>query len=270
MHTADEVLKEPYISSDLPLAKAREWIKKREQPLLEEAIKLLEELRRRHPHAMQIVPDLALALLENNDHEGFQRLVAECASDPMAMGEEMLCRCGRLLRESGDSLVCLDGSSPDKNSPIALERYRLALHQYEQAYAVGQSYYPGVNIAALRLRIYAVSPPNERDQQDLLTAKELATTLLQRRRQWPRNPSVPDDELWRIATTADCHLLREEWSLAAENYQLAQKHRARQPFHVACMRRTADGIVNCYKRIGRGDLGPFQDSHNVFGEGGTG
>ena len=43
MNTADDVLREPYITYDLPLAKAREWIKKRDKPLLAEAIKLLKE-----------------------------------------------------------------------------------------------------------------------------------------------------------------------------------------------------------------------------------
>jgi len=270
MNTADEVLREPYITHDLPLAKAREWIKKRDKPLLAEAIKLLKELRRRHPYAMQIMPDLALALLENGDREDFERLLAECYPDPMAMTEEMLCRYGRRLRESGDSLVCLDGSSPDTNAQVALDRYGLALRQYDQAYAISQSYYPGVNIATLRLRICAISPSNSRNHRDLSAVKNLANRLMEQRQQWTRNPSASDDEVWRIATTADCHLLCEQWSMAAENYQLALRDRACQPFHVECMRRTVEGIVNCYKRIGRSDFGPFQDLRNVFGERGTG
>ena len=176
----------------------------------------------------------------------------------MAMTEEMLCRYGRRLRESGDSLVCGDGSSPDANAQVALDRYCLALHQYEQAYAISQGYYPGVNIATLRLRICAVSPPNSRNHRDLSAVKDLANRLMERRQQWPRNPSASDDEVWRIATTADCHLLCEQWSIAAENYQLAQRDRACQPFHVECMRRTAEGIVNCYKRIGAASLAPFK------------
>ena len=264
MDTAEEVLQEPYLSYDVPLDKAREWIKKREPALLKEAVTLLQELRRRHPYAVQILPDLALSMLESGDREGARKIVDEYRPDDMAMGEEMLCRFGRLLRESGDDNVCFDGSASDWNTDVALEEYRLALRQYEQAYAIRQSYYPGVNVAALRLRIYAVSPPEDRDQRDLSAAQDFAGRLLQRRRQWPRNPYAEDDHLWRIATTGDCHLLREEWNPAAENYRQVQQDQACQPFHIACMRRTVEGIVHCFKRIGRTDFGPFQDLQNVF------
>jgi hypothetical protein len=265
MNTAEEVLREPYVSYEIPLAKARQWIKKRERPLLEEAIKLLQALRDRHPYATKILPDLALAMLESNDREGAERLLAQYRPDDMAMGEEMLCRCGRLLRESGDENVCLDGSARDPNRDRALERYDLSLRQYERAYAIRQSYYPGVNVAALRLRIYAVTPAGVRDPHDLSALQDFATRLLERRQQWPRNPEANDDELWRIATTGDCHLLREEWAPAAENYKLVQQDRACQPFHVECMRRTAEGVIHCFRRIGRTDFGPFEDLRNVFG-----
>lgn len=264
MDTADKVLETPYATYEFPLARAREWIKSRDKALLEEAIKLLEELRKRHPHAVPVIPELVLARLESGDLDGARQILAQCG-DPIALGEEMLSRYGRTLRESGDAYVCLNGSDKDPDVEIALGRYRLALQQYEDAYAVRQGYYPGINIATLRLLIYAVNPAESRDDKDLQNAKDLAKRLLDGRSKWARNTAEPDDELWRIATAADCYLLREDWAPAAELYQMAKKEPACKPFHVACMRRTAERIISCYQRTGRSNFGPFQDLRNIFG-----
>lgn len=265
-NTAEEVLEEPYVCYDIPHAKAREWIRSQDEGLLQEAVKLLKKLLELHPHAMQVVPDLALAHLELQDREAARRVLAAYEFAPMALGEEFLCRRGRALRESGDDYVCLDGSGPDKNAALALEHYQLALAQYDAAQKVRRGYYPGINSAVLGLTIHAVTPPDVKEKPSLQEVKKTATQLEEHWHEWGRNSTEPDDHVWRTATMADCHLLREEWDAAAELYRSAQRDPYCRPGHVATMRRTAERIVKCYKRLGREEFGPFSDLDALFPE----
>lgn len=139
--------------------------------------------------------------------------------------EETLCRWGRLWKDRGDRWL-----DAGQDTPAAACCYREALRFYEQAYALGQNYYPGINVATLSLLV-----------GDAGRAGNMARTLRDALAQRPRDGSL--DTLWRLATEAEANLLLGEHAQAAVLYQSALRHARCQPHMREAMLRQVERIL---------------------------
>ena len=262
MKKAKEIFRCAWISYDAPLAKAKEWTRSGDEDLQRQAVKLLKKLRRRYPHGGEIGQELVLALIECNRLEQAEQILGELAASEKSGREELLCRWGRIFKDRADTYVSLENASDDTDPIKAVQLYRAALSKYENAYQVRRGHYPGINVAALHLAIYAVAPEDLRSDADRQGSEERAEELLERKGSWPHE--LEDDDVWHLATQADCHLLLGRWSEAASLYDAAQKNPKCRPRSIASMRKNAQRNVQCFRRVGVEDLGPFNKLDKVF------
>ncbi len=262
MKKAKKILRRVWISYDAPLAKAKEWTRSGDEDLQREAVKLLKKLWRRYPHGGEIGQELVLALIERNRLEQAEQVLKELALSEKSGREEILCRWGRIFKDRADTHVSLEDPSADTDPIKAVQLYRVALAKYEDAYQVRRGHYPGINVASLHLAIYAVAPEDLRSDADRQGSEDRARDLLERKYSWPHE--LEDDDVWHLATQADCHLLLGQWSEAAELYEAAQKNPKCRPRSVASMRKNAQRTVQCFRRVGVDDVGPFNKLDKVF------
>ena len=144
------------------------------------------------------------------------------------LDEETLCRWGRLFKDRGDDYLELPGAVSNRFAPnrdMAIEFYRKSLEKYDQAYRIRFGYYPGINKATLLLIVGSLKAAADRSggrplDRNLLESEELAGKLLESRASW--RVDHPDDEtIWHPATAGEAHLLRQEWTQAADLYREA-------------------------------------------------
>jgi tetratricopeptide (TPR) repeat protein len=210
---------------------AREFARSRRPDFIQPAIEMFEDLLGRHPSAVEIRQELALALCELSDLTGDEsprRKSERVLSDLDAYHPhyETLCRWGRLWKDRGDREFDVSGNAGtvpgDKNDAARREglksrmSYERALEYYRQAYEIERHYYPGINVATL-LRLLG----------DAAAAERLARTLLDELEKLPRDATP--ETVWRLATQAEAHLIVGDCDAAAVLYTAALKHSKCQP-----------------------------------------
>jgi hypothetical protein len=193
------------------------------------AIRVLEDLRTKHPHALKVRAELVLAYLQDGRREQAEQELSCVERDfPVDEDEETLCRFGRLRRDVGDDWV--KGDDPtDEQFRMADREYELAWRLYDRAFKIRKGHYPGMNRASLYLlRAWAARSADIRDTL-IRQAKKAAAELLARLDQWPHEN--PEDDIWHLASAAEGQLLLEKWPVALENYRSAIAHELAGAFH---------------------------------------
>lgn len=149
-----------------------------------------------------------------------------------------------------------------QDPPRAEGYYRRALAKYDEAYRIRNGHYPGINEATLLLILGSLSPATAQPNADCEASRELAQELLERRASWPLDR--PDDELWHLATEAEARLLLGQWSEAVQGYRRALAHELCTPHSRKAMKKQAERILDCHRRLGTGGVETFS-LEEVFG-----
>jgi hypothetical protein len=261
--TAKNVLDMRFISYAAPLELARRWSLSEESSHRSEARVLLEGLFHRFPRSLEIAQQLALAYLEEDRQESAQLILDQIALLCRNPHEEVLSRGGRLYRDHGDRYVKYPEIGGHMESPPnAVHYYRLALNEYNKAYQIRFGHYPGINVATLHLLIAALVADEAQRNAHLRHSWSIVQKLLERRATWPHERK--DDPIWHWATEGEARLLLKEWDDAAACYRAARQHPQFQAFHGNSMRKQAIRIIYCYRRLGKMNLGPFEDFDEMF------
>lgn len=220
---AEKLIQTPYPGYQEPLALVRGWVRQG-GAALRAALRVLEHLRRRHPHALKVAQELVLAYLQNGDRGKAEALVDRLRGDFDDKDEETLCRFGRLQRDLGDARL-RGGAITDADRHLAEEEYEKAWQEYNRAFEIDQGqypmvrHYPGINRAALFLLRAWTAVDRDRRQSLLEQAREAAANLLARQGQWQR--TLRDDVVWFPATEAEALLLLGRWDEAIRAYRRA-------------------------------------------------
>jgi len=251
--SAETVINTPFPEFSWPLNIAVAWLREAkpgEDNRLDEAIKLLDHLRKRYPHALQCGQEYALALMQADRHGEAQDVLRGIEPLLGTPDEEFLSRWGRMFKDHGDKWRY--------DKPTKAERfYRRACEKYEEAYRVRSGHYPGINFATLLL-IRASLAATDPDRQELLdAAAKTARELIADRKQWPR--TLPDDDIWHAATQAEAHFLLKDWDKAYDNYAVALGHRDVKEFHRRSISKQAARIRDAHRTLGETDLGKMND-----------
>ncbi|MBL8830545.1 MAG: DUF4071 domain-containing protein [Planctomycetaceae bacterium] len=229
------------------LSVAQTWLWSDAAPQLRDAITLLTQLRRDYPHAMQIGTELALALIHNDQLSAAENLLRELAADWGAPDEELLCRWGRLYKDTGDKLWAVHRHHED-HYPRICAAYERSLAHYEEAYAVRHGHYPGINVATLRLLVASFKAlPAQRDE-DRQRSRQIALDLLQKRAHWPGNHD--DDSFWHHATEGEAYLLLEQWDAAQQAYHRAFANTYCLPGRRVSIEQQLQRVFQAYERMG--------------------
>jgi tetratricopeptide (TPR) repeat protein len=181
------------------LAFAKKWVDSKDPRYLEGAIRILEQLREDHPHVLEIKDELALAYLEANQPQNFERLLAAVNARYGQLSEEFLSRIGRFWKDQGDNVR----ATAPKN---ALSSYEKALDWYQKAFAIRANYYPGINVAGLQFIL-------GKTEQAKQTAEAVLGSL--------EGPQRPEELPWIRATQADAQLILGNDNQAENLYRQA-------------------------------------------------
>ena len=266
--TLDQILKTPFPSYHKPLELARSLTRSGNEDDRRKAVELLDGLRQRYPHVLAIGQELVLALEESHDPERAEQILKALEKSFLNLDEEFLCRWGRLFKDRGDEYTPLPWSKPDGRMPdvvLAEAFYRKSLEKYDQAYRIRFGHYPGINKATLLLILGSLTtpPPGAPPRPELQESTELAGKLLANRLNW--TTELPDDlTVWHPATAGEAHLLRREWSEAANQYGEAIHDKALTPHARASMSRQVERVLMCFRNLGVTMPPPFDDTTALF------
>jgi len=263
----DQILKIPFPSYHRVLEGARALTRSGDADDKKKAVELLEGLRQRYPHVLAIGQEQVLALEECGEQDRAERALRTLEKSFLNLDEELLCRWGRLFKDRGDEYVRLPWSTPDGPAPDSILAdcfYRKALEKYDQAYRIRFGHYPGINKATLLLMIGSLKPPVPgAAAPELHESAELAGRLLADRPRWPGEQ--PDDlTVWHPATAGESHMLRQEWSQAANQYREALKGKNLTPHARESMRRQVERILTCFRILGVAISPPFDNTADLF------
>ena len=111
---------------------------------------------------------------------------------------------GRLHKEYAWA-INQPGNRPGKEERVY---YRHALELYEQAYRLRKHYYPGINVATLKLLL-----DDEKEARDV--AKDVLETC------YRATPADVVERNWIIATQGEAYLILKEFKLAIAHYRMA-------------------------------------------------
>jgi hypothetical protein len=265
----DQILKTPFPSYHKPLELARSLTRSGNEDDMSKGVVLLDGLRRRYPHVLAIGQELVLALEECHEADAAERLLKSLEKSFLNLDEEFLCRWGRLFKDRGDEYTSLPWSEPDGRVPdpvLAETFYRKSLAKYDQAFRIRFGHYPGINKATLLLILGSLTPEaaGSPPRLELQESAELAGKLLGDRLHWPGEQ--PDDPAtWHPATAGEAHLLRREWAQAASQYREALERTNLTPHAHDAMRRQAERILMCFRKLAIPPAPPFDDPVNLFG-----
>jgi len=221
-------------SHHVPFAFAKEFSRSRQVPFITAGIELLTALRGRFPYVLEIWQELALTHLElldlTRDRQHLlaaKRVLLELDTRyPRRRHFETLCRHGRLWKDCGDY------SFDQGDAKAAVDDYQRSIDAYQRAYEqhTDQDYYPGINLATVRLLA----------GQATMSA-DLAQEILAKLDQCE---SVPDNELtWVLATKAEAHLLLGHCDEATLFYEQAVSRPDCQPHHRSTMLKQVKRIL---------------------------
>jgi 8-oxo-dGTP pyrophosphatase MutT (NUDIX family) len=250
------LLRDDSIGYDAPLALANHWRRSGNQDLVQKAVEWLVKLKGRFSSSLDVRQELILALLSAGDQP---RAITELRAAQALLrnpNEEVLCRWGRLLKNEGDKLRDSDAKAAD-------EYYRLSANQYQEAYAIRNGHYPGINLAALLLIRAALARQRQSGEAEPLLARLESSVkeLLDRRKDWPTDYGEQDRKVWHPATEAEANLLRKEWKRAAGLYQSIT---SAQEGEIAVMKQQVERILDAWRKLGVTDFESFNDPAQVF------
>ena len=146
------------------------------------AVELLGELRIAFPHALEVVEVLFLAFLQQNAPEKVESEMAALSRLHVDLPYEIECRMGRVFRQRGTKAWPAGQPMPLGTA----DDFRRSLQIYERAWQQSQHYYPGGNVAGLKLLL-----------GDQKKAREIADRVLASARE------APADDLWARIAQAD-------------------------------------------------------------------
>ncbi len=223
------------LSHHAALAFGREWARCRQQPFVEGAVQILEELRDEYPYVVEIGQELALALMELSNLTGDRSIARRAETLLFTLDEqcaivsmETLCRWGRLWKDRGDQLF---GSEVKADREMAHRDYQIAREKYQQAYEqCGNNYYPGINAATLLLLL-----------GNAAEAARLAQSIIDDLDDGRRYRG--NELAWVWATLGEAHLILGHCNQAAEYYRRAVAHPACHPHHVEAMHAQVQRIL---------------------------
>ena len=267
----DQILKTAFPSYHRPLELARSLTRSGNEVDRRKAVELFIGLRQRYPHVLTIGQEQILALEECCEPDRAEQLLHTLEKLFLNLDEEFLCRWGRLFKDRGDEYTSLPWSKPGgRVSDLVLAEafYRKSLAKYDHAYRIRFGHYPGINKAALLLILGSLTAttPDLRQRPEVQESEDLASSLLATRLRWPSDQ--PDDPtVWHPATAGEAHLLPQEWAEAANQYREALQCKNLTPHARRSIRRQAERILMCFKKLAVVPPPPFDDPALFFSTG---
>jgi hypothetical protein len=228
------------------LAFASAWVRglnpsdQKRGDFLEAAITILTKLREQYPHALEIDEELALAYLEANRREDFEKLLANVTVRYSQLSEEFLCRIGRYWKDQAKDL------SDKKDVEGATRCYKAALDLYNRAFQLRRNYYPGINVAGLQ---YILGQREE-------AARTARAVLASLDRPWPH-----DQQHWICATRGDAYFLAGEDEAAERLYREAVE---KADAHAAVSMRRQVEMLHPYAPEAQRAYWPIEKRDDVF------
>jgi hypothetical protein len=176
-----------------------------------DALAALERVMPRYGYAVPLERDYALMLLEaGEDRRALDLLEPLRALCPLFGDYETLCRIGRGYRQRGDRLwQAFPCPTDEMRAMPAGQMYRHALAAYEEAYALKQHYYPGVNCATLA-RLVGDRPLSLKRAEEVEAACRQISIGLR-----------GDEAFWVYASEGEAALVREAPAEAERYYGAA-------------------------------------------------
>jgi tetratricopeptide (TPR) repeat protein len=242
-----------------PLRRAHGWVRERLPEPLRQARRLLEGLKERYPHALQVRYELALALSELGEREGALAELVAAGAAFATLDEDTESLWARLYKEKGD-LALARGDVAE-----AMAQYRRAEEKYWRAYTRRLDRFPGINVGTLRL--LRASLARQTGQAALAgelrqASREVAQALLAGRKGWV--PRLSDDNIWMAATEAEALVLLGDWAEAERRYREARAQPNHQAFHSMSMGKQVSRLVEAYRLLGEAPQGPLADPAAFF------
>ena len=269
--TPETILAVPFPSYHRPLAWAHQWLCSGEPQRKQAAVELLRKLYERYDHAVAVGQELVLALMESGPETRAEAEATLQAIDARfaKLDEELLCRWGRFYKEHGDRYLGLPwlAATVAPNPEEARPFYILSLEKYAEASRLRQGHYPGINRATLQFLLGTLVRPaglaSAVPTRELAEAQSLARRLLEVRDQW--HDSLPNDRsVWHPATTAEAHLLLQEWDQAAREYRVAVANSQGAPRDIESMGRQVFRILLGWNAVGVTIPEPFTQLDTLF------
>ena len=203
----------PYPCYGVALAHAHRLWKSGAGSAIKEAVGLLEGAAKTYAHAVPLIHEYALVLLEAGKHHEALHLLQPLEEDAELFGDhETLSRIGRAWKDQGDhalekNVVSAEELAKGVPKHAAWQFYHTAYRPYKAAYDIGRHYYPGVNLATLA---YLLGHHKE--------SKMVAEEVLQS----CSTMVAPDgDWFWILATEGEASLLTGQPAKAAAFYEQA-------------------------------------------------
>jgi hypothetical protein len=257
------------------LRTAWSWNRSKEQPIRQNALQLLRELKVRYPHVLKIRYELAFAKTRLNDIQATLKELALIATEFPVLDEDTYCLWGRCYKDLGDAALNQGIlSDAEHNYGEAIDKYVKASGlAREHSRGVADDRFSSINVATLRLVLASVmacqkdAENPEMDLRDEIGAlrqesQEKARYLLGRRKQW--KSVLPDDNIWIPATEAEAYLLLEEWDNSAKFYRAALCQHNIKDFHLDSMRAQVERILQAFGRLGVAPGGAFTNLDQLF------
>lgn len=266
--SVEEVLSGKYPSYQVPVRQVRDWNREGDPQSLDNAELTACELKARYPHVLPLRYELAFSMVRQGRRAEAIAELDRAGREFPVLDEDCLCLLGRCHKEDGDAL--LEAGSLAR----AEQQYRVAEENYEQAYALREDRFPGINMAGLRLIRASLlkqlgdepAPVGDGDSPAdglLERAQQLARQLIDNRRRWEKR--LKDDNIWMLATAGEAHLILEQWDKAARCYRDALSQDNLQAYQPQSMKAQVLRLRAAFDRLAIKPRGPLADVESFFG-----
>lgn len=177
----------------------------------DDGCRILDQAIKEYPTAVPLRSEYALCLAQQDRYrEAIEQVEAISGLCVEFKDYETLCRLARVYKDLGDRRLATDlkqqygdfDGMADTEFHVARQLYVDAMRLYEQAYAISQNYYPGINAATLAL---------------LVGQEETVNRYLQQLEHYFRVNEIPSfrEQLWWFATQGEAALLSKTNSAKA-------------------------------------------------------
>ena len=274
--TSDEVeavLARRYPGYREPLQIAWGWNRSGDPVKVAQAHTLLTALAEHYAHVLHVWYELAFNLVKQKKRDEALALLARIGERfPGMLDEDVLSLWGRCCKNRGDDYLNAGLKLPAERRAERVAdfteadgAYQEACTRYEQAYLLNSNWFPGINLATLRLLRAALAADLDRkaERDDYLTAsRHLAAELLQAAPAWTKH--LEDDKIWMAATRAKAQLLLGHWDDAAAQYRIALDQPNLQPDNPKTMKDQVRRIADAYGLLRIPMEGPLADPERFF------
>ncbi len=183
-----------------------------------------------------------------------------------SLDEDCYSLLGRCHKQAGhDAMTKAEAEvDPLARRPLWIQaetEYRDALKHYDRGYQLNAHPFPGINVAHLKVMQAAIAKRlNDPKSTELLAeAKQLSQDLIDSNRSSRWIEKLADDNIWLPATLGEAHLIREQWTEAADEYQRALLQPSRQPHHATSMREQVARLYAAFAILGIAPQGAIAD-----------